>query len=85
MEDINLAEVDRLAEVAESVGLDPDGARRALRDPRYRAEVSANWERSRQLGITAVPTFQAAGRAVVGAQPYEVLEQLVEMAGASRH
>ncbi|MBT3345613.1 MAG: thioredoxin domain-containing protein [Gemmatimonadetes bacterium] len=84
VEDSNLADVDRLVEVAASVGLDTDAARRALRDPRYRAAVSADWERSRQLGVTGVPTFRAGGRAVVGAQPYEVLEQLVQMAGAVR-
>jgi predicted DsbA family dithiol-disulfide isomerase len=31
-----------------------------------------------------VPTFVAAGRGVVGAQPYELLERLVVMAGAER-
>ncbi len=84
VEDTNLADVDRLVEIAEGIGLDPDGARRALRDSRYRAAVSADWERSRTLGVTGVPTFQAAGRAVVGVQPYEVLAQLVELAGAVR-
>lgn len=84
VEDINLADVDRLVEIAAGVGLSSDAARRALRDPRYRAAVSADWERSRQLGVTGVPTFQAGGRTVVGAQPYEVLEQLVQMAGATR-
>jgi predicted DsbA family dithiol-disulfide isomerase len=34
------------------------------------------------MGITGVPTFVAAGRGVVGAQPYEVLERLVRAAGA---
>jgi len=82
VEDTNLADVDRLVEIAASIDLDPEGARRALRAPRMRAAVSADWERSRQLVVTAVPTFQLAGRAVVGAQPYEVLEQLAQLAGA---
>jgi predicted DsbA family dithiol-disulfide isomerase len=34
--------------------------------------------------VTAVPTFVAGGYGVVGAQPYEVLVQLVEKAGARR-
>jgi predicted DsbA family dithiol-disulfide isomerase len=31
-----------------------------------------------------VPTFAAGGYGVVGAQPYEVLEQLMQEAGAER-
>jgi predicted DsbA family dithiol-disulfide isomerase len=34
--------------------------------------------------VTGVPTFVAGGYGVVGAQPYEVLEQLVERVGAPR-
>ncbi len=34
--------------------------------------------------MTGVPTFVAARYGVVGAQPYEVLEQLVAKAGAKR-
>jgi predicted DsbA family dithiol-disulfide isomerase len=36
------------------------------------------------LGITGVPTFVADGRGVVGAQPYEALERLVVLAGATK-
>ncbi|MGD8705490.1 MAG: DsbA family oxidoreductase, partial [Syntrophobacterales bacterium] len=43
-----------------------------------------DWVYSRTHGITAVPTFAADGRTVVGAQPYEVLEKLVVAAGAGR-
>ncbi|HSX81467.1 MAG TPA: DsbA family oxidoreductase, partial [Candidatus Saccharimonadia bacterium] len=31
-----------------------------------------------------VPTFVAQGRGVVGAQPYEIVERLVVLAGAQR-
>jgi predicted DsbA family dithiol-disulfide isomerase len=34
--------------------------------------------------VTGVPTFVAERYGVVGAQPYEVLEQLMEKAGARR-
>jgi predicted DsbA family dithiol-disulfide isomerase len=42
-----------------------------------RKAVDADWARSRALGVTGVPTFVIGRKAVVGAQPYEVLEQLV--------
>ena len=43
----------------------------------YRAAVDADWKLSREYGITGVPTFVVGRRGVVGAQPYEALEQLV--------
>ena len=55
-----------------------------LEDRRYRAAVDSDWQRSRDLGITGVPTFVIGDQGLVGAQPYEQLEALVISAGASR-
>ena len=82
VEDVNLADIDRLVDIAAGIGLDPDRAREVLRSRGYRTAVSADWERSRQLGVTGVPTYRAGDRETVGAQPYEVLEELVQEAGA---
>ena len=71
-----------LAQVAASVGLDPDQALDHLTNGAFRPQVEADWDLSRQLGISAAPTFVAGGRMVVGAQPYPVLERLVQAAGA---
>ena len=79
---IGLAEV--LLGVVESAGLDAQGAREALQQRSFKDAVDADWSRSRQYGVTGVPTFVAAGRGVVGAQPYAMLEQLVTGAGAVR-
>jgi predicted DsbA family dithiol-disulfide isomerase len=79
---INLAKVDPLVKVAESVGLDGAEARRVLEERTFRGAIDEDWKRARAIGVTGVPTFAAAGRGVVGAQPYEVLEQLVAQAGA---
>ena len=46
----------------------------------FKDAVDADWRLSRQYGITGVPTFVAGRHGVVGAQPYEVLEQLVRQA-----
>ena len=43
----------------------------------FKAAIDADWTRSHQLGVTGVPTFVAGGYGLVGAQPYELLEQLV--------
>lgn len=82
VDDVNLAVVDHLVAVVEQAGLDADDARGALRERRFRQAVDDDWARSSQLGITGVPTFVAGGQGVVGAQPYEAIEQLVVEAGA---
>ena len=71
-----------LLEIAERVGLPVDEARRVLEDRTFKAAVDADWALSRRYGVTGVPTFVAGRRGVVGAQPYEVLEQLVRQAAS---
>ncbi len=73
----NIAKIDGLASLAQKVGLSEEEAGIVLRKRSFREAVDADWMRSHQMGITAVPTFVAGGEAVVGAQPYEVLEQLL--------
>ncbi len=80
----NIGDPDVLLEIAGSVGLDADEARAVVQERRFKDAVDADWAKSHQYGITGVPTFVAARYGVVGAQPYEVLEQLVEKAGAVR-
>jgi predicted DsbA family dithiol-disulfide isomerase len=73
-----------LAQVAASVGLDSTEARRVLDQRVYRESVDREWAACRSAGISAVPTFEAGGQRVAGAQPYEVLAKLVEQAGARK-
>jgi predicted DsbA family dithiol-disulfide isomerase len=80
----NLADVDLLVEIAASVGLPATEARAVLAERRFKDAVDADWAKSGTYGVTGVPTFVAARYGVVGAQPYEVLQQLVEKAGAVR-
>ena len=69
-----------LLEIAQSVGLPVDAAREVLEKRTFKAAVDADWKLSRQYGVTGVPTFVVGRRGVVGAQPYEALEQLVNKA-----
>jgi predicted DsbA family dithiol-disulfide isomerase len=73
----NIGDLDVLLGVAERVGISPDEAKAILTERKMRPAVDADWERSRALGVTGVPTFVVGRKAVVGAQPYEVLEELV--------
>ena len=67
-----------LLDIAERVGLPVDGAREVLERRTFKDAVDADWELSRRYGITGVPTFVAGRYGVVGAQPYEALEELVQ-------
>ena len=76
--DISNSEI--LLEIAGSVGLSVDGAREVLEKRTFKAAVDQDWALSRRYGVTGVPTFVAGRQGVVGAQPYEILEQLVKEA-----
>ena len=76
----NISEPAVLLEIAERVGLPVDDARQVLEQRSFKAAVDADWALSRRYGVTGVPTFVAGRHGVVGAQPYEVLEELVRRA-----
>ena len=80
----NIGDPELLVELAASVGLPADEARAVLAERRFKDAVDADWAKSHRYGVTGVPTFVAGRYGVVGAQPYETLEQLLEKAGAPR-
>ena len=78
----DIGDPEVLVEIAASVGLPADQAREVIEKRTHRAAVDADWELSRRYGITGVPTFVIGNQGVVGAQPYETLEELVKQASA---
>lgn len=84
VDNLNLASIENLVRVATDVGLPPVDARTVLEKRSFRAEVDADWRRSRELGITGVPTFVIGNRGLVGAQPYDRLESFVSASGTVR-
>jgi predicted DsbA family dithiol-disulfide isomerase len=84
VESRNIGDPKVLLDVAKAVGLDVDEARAVLAERRFKDAVDADWAKSRQYGVTGVPTFVAGGYGVVGAQPYEMLERLALEAGARK-
>jgi predicted DsbA family dithiol-disulfide isomerase len=69
-----------LLDIVARVGLSVEGAREVLEKRTFEAAVDADWELSRRYGVTGVPTFVAGRYGVIGAQPYEALEGLVQKA-----
>ena len=77
-QDISRPEV--LLDIVAQVGLSVEAACEVLEERTFRAAVDEDWALARRYRITGVPTFVAAGYGVVGAQPYEALETLVQEA-----
>jgi predicted DsbA family dithiol-disulfide isomerase len=74
----DIGDEQALLDIAASVGLDVDDARAVLQERTFKDAIDADWAKSRQYGVTGVPTFVAGGYGVVGAQPYEALEGLLK-------
>ena len=78
VDNVNIADIDELVKIAESAGLDAAIARDVVENRKFRDQVDADWRRSRETGVTGVPTFYANELMVVGCQPYETLEKFVK-------
>ncbi|MCF8105573.1 MAG: DsbA family protein, partial [Desulfohalobiaceae bacterium] len=74
----NIGLIEELLAVARACGLSPDEAREVLAQRKYRDAVDLDWERSRRMGIKAVPSFYNGREVLVGAQPLAALERFVE-------
>jgi predicted DsbA family dithiol-disulfide isomerase len=74
----NIGKIESLVEIAETLGLPADEATDVLLSRKYKDAVDEDWRRCAAYGVNAVPTFLAGRYLMVGAQPYEELERLVQ-------
>ena len=74
----NIGDVDVLLALAEKVGLPINSVLDVITNRSAKEAVDVDWKKSKQYGITGVPTFVAGEYGLVGAQPYEALEQLIQ-------
>ena len=77
VDNVNFGDVDELVKIAEAVGLNGSEARQVLEERKFEQQVDEDWQRSRAIGVTGVPTFYSNDLVVVGCQPYETLEKFV--------
>jgi predicted DsbA family dithiol-disulfide isomerase len=81
----NFLETDEdLRKIVDAVGLDASAALAAADSPHYQGEIERTLAEAAEHGVTGIPTFFIGDRAVVGCQPYEVLAEAAERAGAER-
>jgi predicted DsbA family dithiol-disulfide isomerase len=74
---INIALIDELALIAESIGLSSVEAQKVIETGSFAAAVDADWQLSRELRVTAVPTHIYDGKRLAGFGAYEDFERLI--------
>ena len=73
----NIALVDELVRIAEIIGLPGDEARVTIINESFAAAVDSDWQRARELGVSAVPTHLCGEKRVVGFAPYDDFVRLI--------
>jgi len=69
---------DNLKQFAGQLGLDEDAFSQCLDSGKYTDIVQQEKQMAQQLGVQSTPTFVINGRPVVGAQPFESFQQVIE-------
>jgi predicted DsbA family dithiol-disulfide isomerase len=84
-ESVAIGDPAALLPLAVEVGLPGAEVRRVLEGDEYAAEVRADEQQAREIGISGVPFFVLDQRlAISGAQPGEVFTQALEQAWSTR-
>ena len=65
-------------EYASQLELDEAAFQECIGSGRYQDEVQSDFEFAANLGVRSTPTFFINGIAVVGAQPFEIFQQVIE-------
>ena len=84
MDSKNIGQIDVLLECVDVAGLSVEDAESVIENRTFEQAVDEDWAKSQQYGVSGVPTYVAGGYGVVGAQPYEVLEKLMQEVGAQK-
>ncbi len=69
---------DNLVRFAREVGLDVERFEVSFKGGRYESVVEEVFRQAQDAGIQGTPTFFINGRVLVGSQPLEVFEQMIE-------
>ncbi len=65
-------------EYASQLGMDEEAFQECVESRRYQQEVQSDFDFAANLGVRSTPTFFINGIAVVGAQPFEIFQQVIE-------
>jgi protein-disulfide isomerase len=73
---------DNLKALAEEASVDPGKVEESLTSSEHEQAVARDFEKGQGMGITGTPTFIINGQTIVGAQPKEEFERVIEEAAA---
>ncbi len=76
---VNIAKENELVKIAVAVGLSGYEAQVILTTGSFSAAVDADWQRARELGVTAVPTHICQGKWLEGFGAYGDFLRLIEV------
>ena len=79
-EEIKHVEVEKptLPEFAEDLGFDTQTFNECLDSGKYTSLIQEDTSTSGALGVKSTPTFLVNGQAIVGAQPFEAFQQIID-------
>ena len=69
---------ENLKRFADELGLDTEAFNECLDSGKYAELVQSQTASGQQIGVKSTPTFLVNGQPVIGAQPFEVFEQVIE-------
>ena len=69
---------ENLKQFALDMGLDSEAFDECLDTGRYAETVQGESNAARQIGVQSTPTFLVNGQPIVGAQPFDVFQQVIE-------
>ena len=70
--------IEDLVEYAKEIGADETRFKELLDSSKYRGEVLGDFSDGQEAGVQGTPTFFINGRILVGAQPFEAFQQIIE-------
>ena len=67
-----------ITQYASQLDLDGEAFQECIESGRYQEEIQSDFEFAADLGVRSTPTFFINGIAVVGAQPFDIFQQVIE-------
>ena len=70
-----------ILDVVSKSGLNPEEARKIIKNRLFMKNIDDDWNKSRNYGVTGVPTYVYQKQSMVGAQPHENLVEFLNHFG----
>jgi protein-disulfide isomerase len=77
-ENIGAFDKENLKQFAVDLGLDTEAFNECLDSGKYASLVQSETASARSMGVQSTPTFLINGQPVLGAQPFETFQQVIE-------